>query len=312
MPLEQVVNQAEPAQPERPTEPAQPAEPQIVEKPFGIDPNMSYDRNEFVGQYGKLDDLEDYYKRISKEQGDVDARIDLANLVSKYTNDQRKIMSIVSNSDLALLEANSLLSEGHVKMAKYVENNRTKFLDELSSKQLFELVHRISHFKTGNPEYDKASQLMDLYGGIKGAENDEGKLVSIIAPEAEKLFKKIPKKDKQFAEEHKEEIMKLLIAGYTRKVLREHSKLFIDANGDYRHDAIADYFEENCRVAEDILDDPDYSKGEKEDVWDKNLKSIYLELAKALYPSEKKAKKWDDDEDKEIRKAYVKSKGMGI
>ena len=289
---------------------------EIKGRPFGIDPSMKYDGNskevqeKFVKYAGNLFDVEKYYGKLKENSGDIGTLNDLAQLALKYmAGDKETNTAIMRDPNKALQQADVLLSTGYVNMAKFVENNRNKILDKLSAEQLYSLVNRVPLYGTGNEGHDRVILLRDKLMKINQTAQEKGDIKSAINREIEELIEKMPEEQKAFFQENSEIYLQSLTRAILGKINKAYASLFKTADGkNLDKPALKKYLEDNYRVIEDVMSEKDRPDNERLEIWDKNLKPQYVEIAKELYPIDKNEVKMDKDKDKEERKKKDKKR----
>jgi len=285
---------------------------------FGIKPETKYDpnsdsiREEFVKRASDLFDIEDYYKRLDKNQNDLGALDDIINIATKYMpGDRDENVRILKNPHNALRQAQVLTDSGYLSMAKFVENNRDEILKSLNEKQLFSLINNTPLYPTGNQEHDRVSYIINKLNQMRkaGQEQGEAGIGSVIQEELKELIEYVPEEQKLFIQECPE-MINSLTRGLIGKVQKAHSALFKKEDKSLDKEAMIKHLEDNYKVVEDVMDNGNMSDNEKLSLWDKNLKMQYVEIARELFGPEKKKYKKDKDEDKENRKDKAKRLGL--
>ena len=202
-------------------------------------------------------------------------------------------------------------------MAKFVENNRDELLEKLSEKQLLSLIGRVPLYPTGNREHDRVSYLINKLREMQRAGQEKGDISDVVQEELKELIEQMPEEQRSFMQ-YCPEMMGSLTKSIAQKLGGAYEGLFRKEDKSLDKRAMVKYLIDNYKVAEDFLDDTNkpanekLSEGEKASIWDKNLKTQYLEIARELLGSEKKKYKRDKDEDKENRKDKAKSLGLAV
>ena len=279
-------------------------------RPFGIAPNVAYDRDEFLRRAGDLFDVEKYAKAIQENPKNVSALDDLARLSAGYMpgDAQTNINDVRTDPSYALDQARTLLDEGYDKLARHVERNRASFLEKLSTEQLYSIFQRIPLYKTGNAEYDRIADLRNKYIALAKATQEGQDPTSIVAQEVNELLENAPEEQRPFIMKNREKMVKSLTNAVLQAIPQAYSRVFRDNEGNLRRDELIRYLEDNYRVAERFIDA--VPAEERADYWNDNLKPQYVELARELYGSEKKAKKLEDNPEKEARKVAAGALGL--
>lgn len=282
----------------------------LAGKPFGIDPGMGYDRKEFVTRAGDLFDVEEYYQRLSKNSGDVDALIDLANLANKFMagDKERNRAMLQENPNLALEQANVLYTSGSNKMARFVGNKKEAVLDKLSAEHLYSLFSRIPLYKTEDKQHDRIRKLRDKVGEIQETAKKGGDVGSVVQEEVSEIIKKAPEEQKIFIIRNQHLAIPHLTNGVIASIQKAFGYLFRTTDEKLDKEGLKKYLARNYKAAEDFINGA--PEQEREDYWSDNLKPQYVELARELYKSEKQEQKKEDNPEKEARKEKAREIGL--
>jgi len=279
-------------------------------KPFGIEVNMPYSRDAFVKNSADLFDLEKAYGKLRKDSNDKDALEDLVKVTSKYLVGGRSNASeiLMQNPGQALDFANAALSKGYANMANFVSNQREELLNKLSEKQLYSLFFSMPSYKSGDKKRDRITDLREKVKQMQRA-NEEGKDIgSVVENEVQELVESLPEEQKIFVSRNQQIVIPYLTKYVARSIQKAFSSLFKNKELKLDKKELVNYITENYKIAEDFIDTvPD---DEKSDYWNDNLKPQYIEIARELYKSEKKAKKLKDNPEKEARKARAGEIGL--
>jgi len=279
---------------------------------FNLPSNVQYSRKPFVDAAGDIFDLEDYYSNLASGKGSVsnirDLREILRNNAPQEMLSQDNLEKLETNQAFALDWAESFLSDGYISLARYVSHNRDKLLEKLSDEDLVGLVSRVPLYKTGNAKYDRIRELRAKVFAIRQAQDQGKDPTEVVAKDVDKLIESYTPNLRAFIDRNKTAMLPAIIDSQIKKVLKDYSNAFKNAEGKIDRKMMLECLKTNYKVAEDFIKDlPDK---EKVGYWDKNLKNHYVEIARALFPSEKAKYKVDKDKDKEERKA--KAKGLGL
>ncbi|MFA5258862.1 MAG: hypothetical protein WC979_06030 [Candidatus Pacearchaeota archaeon] len=285
----------------------------LTGKPFNIDPRGSYDRKTFVKSAGSLFDLNDDYRKLSENINNMDALKDVIKDVIPYAvgDPGENVALYTENPHLALSQAEALLGSAEFSMAQFVENNRGSLLEKLDAKQLYSLFAQTPSYETGKPEYDKIRDLKDKMQQLGQAQQDGKDVGSVVQKELNDLLKKVTPEQRAYIQNNPHLVIPSLQKAIISKIEGAFGKIFKDEKGAYDKKAIIDYLTANYQAVEDQMSTA-YTDDDRNDLWDKNLKPLYLALAKTLQGSEKKAQKMEDNPEKENWKSEVKGKGMRI
>lgn len=287
---------------------------EIKGKPFGINSADKYDRKEFVKSASDLFDIEEYYSALRENSSNMDALNDLIGVAVDYMAGDKKANAALlqENPHAAIEEAEVLYSYGSIAMAKYIENNRREVLDKLDAKQLNSVFQRVPLQKTGDKEYDRIRDLREKIMQMQKASEEKGDIGDIIRNELNELIEQIPEEQKIFLSRTKDLSLPILQRAIIDRIQKAYALAFRDKEGNLDKEKLRKCLVANYKVTEDYMKNeiPSGDEKEKFKIWDKNLKSHYLELARELYKPEKKTQKEKDDPDKEKRKSYAASLGI--
>jgi hypothetical protein len=287
-----------------------------------ISPNERYDRETFVKAQKALKNFEEYMQVLSKDPFDVNAREDLSYLLFK---DIAKHVGMKPEEIRKI--GNSAFSNGIENMAKYVENNYNNFMDKLDSGGLTNLVMGLPLYKTSNKEYgheriaeDKEhNELVYLINEIKLMNSDDkevqGKVVGNIlsniikskeVPDwAKSLIQYFAKTDAHFVNE-----MVVKYKTERAKAFSEH----ITKDGKPDKDKLKSLIDKSLKIAYAEFNELNEKEHEEErkDIWEKVIRPYYIEMARALYKSEKKELEKDIEEKRKEneREEYRNELGM--
>lgn len=315
---------------------------------FCINPERGYkkenedDRKEFVRRADNLFDIEEYLQRLSKNVGDMDAIKDLAGIAKHFmvgTPEENESL-LYEHPYLALEQAESLLSYGTVAMAKYVENNRKEFLDELEglgAEHLYKLFLRTSIYKRYYPsessessgsytryeiddkEYERVRGLKEKIEQMQRASQEGRDIESVVQEELGELIEETKKTCPEqyiFIMRNQHLVVPSLGKSLVRAINEEFGSLFKDKDGKLDGKKIRDYLEDNYKVVEDFIECevPREKEEERLKYWDDNLKMQYLEIARELFKPKKKEERLENKnpevKEKEERKQKAKKLGF--
>jgi len=291
----------------------QEAHENIRGKPFGINPDSDYNREEFIKRAGDLFDVYDYYSKLRENINDVDALNDLIAIAVQYIpgNPKLNTVNLQENPHLVLEQGDALSSAGSTAMSKFVENNRSKILGKLSAKQLYNLFLRAPSYQTNDKEHDRKVALRNKVLAMQEASKKGEDLGSVVEKETQELIEGAPKEQQMYILKNAHLVIPVLRQAILEEIQKSFSKLFKDEEGNLNKAELLNYLERNYKVAEDFIENiPSDNQKERDDYWDKNLKPQYLELARELYSSEKKEYKQEKNPDKENRKTAAKELGL--
>jgi len=168
-------------------------------------------------------------------------------------------------------------------------------------------------YKTGRKEYDEVIEVIN-----------EKKQMDEVAENPEKmtnfLFKKSQKFDEVVLAEFRREMyneryLKVRFGLYQREAEIKYMKALYDEKGKLKKDIAKSVFEEGLKVAERKMDE-ETDEGDKNDIWENDIRPHYLTLDSIKYSIEKKALEKDNEEKKgDLSKQRAKERqeiGMSI
>lgn len=284
-------------------------------KPFGIDPSHSYDRQEFVAVMEARKDVAEAYKKYAESHGsDVSALRDLTDYSAEYHPGEaeagarsQELWTVWSRNPMVATDyvENGLLKPGEERLARYVENNRQRMLDELDEGKLHQLWESIHLYKTGDKELDRAVALRDKIMKIQKAMQGEGRIDDVIQAEIDALIKNVPEEQKAYFFRNGDLVFGGIRKAIVRRIEKEFSGLFKDREGKLDKKALVNAIERNYDAAKNFMEDriPEEDKKSRYDFWSDNLKPQNLAIAEVLYAPAKKEQREKDDAEKEKWKA---------
>lgn len=270
-------------------------------KDFGINPKLSYshavDSGEFTGNADDLFDVEEYLQKLANKQPvNID---DLIKVAVKYHRGPAKewdrfleLREEFNQENAASDAANNLLDEGYVQMAKFVDKNRDAVLDKLDAKSLASLVMdpRQPLYDTGDKEYNRFLGLRQRMAEMQEAAK-EGDPAAAIAKEITHYMQYVPKGQEEYYAKKQHLVVPKLIRLIQKSIKDAYEGYFKGADGNFDKAKLKAFMEANYKAMEDKIDEMDGDiadrRSEKFNVWDKNLKMPYIELARRAYAIEK-------------------------
>lgn len=285
---------------------------ELAGKPFGINPYMAYNRDNFVETTGKLFDVEKAYQRLNRNPHDIGALNDLIGIAAGHMTGKPEdnIALLSQNPHVAIDQGDVLLSKGYTNLAKFVENHRNQFLSELSAEQLYALFEdeRFPYYKTNDREHERASKLREKILQMKAAQKQGISLDAVVQQEVKELIEAAPEEQRIFIARNQHLVIPYLTRAIIEELQGAYAGLFRDKEGNLDRNALINYLIANYNVAEDFIAGvPDK---EQADYWNDNLKPQYVEIARQLYSSEKAAKERDENPEKEARKDRARELGL--
>lgn len=280
-------------------------------KPFGIDPTHSYDRKEFVSVMEARKDIKEAYEKLDKSKFmDTGALMDLAAYSSAYHPGEadpnarfQELWTAWSRNPVVAMDyaKNALLDPGEDRLAKYVENNRPKMLDELDEGKLHQLWTSIPLYQTGDKELDRAAETRNKVMQIQKAMQGEGNIDEVIQAEIDALIKKVPEEQRNYIFRNGDLVFGGIRKAIVRRIQTEFSGLFKDKDGKLDKKALIKAIEKNYDAVKDFMEDriPEEDKKSRYDFWSDNIKPVDIALAETLHSPAKKEQKWEDDSEKE-------------
>jgi len=282
----------------------------IVRPEFAIDPVIVYNRDTFVKHAGSLFDLTEAYGELKKNSGNFDALYDLIDVLRDYVpGDLGANLQVWENTPSeAIKQANTLEKQGSKAMGKFVERKRGNLLNKLSAEQLHSLFQTIPIYKGDNPAYERIRTIREKIYDIQEKAQNGGDPSAVVAEDVHNLIQHSSADKQEFIMRNHKAMMSSLTNAVIKAITKEYQGLFKTANGNLIKNQIKGFLEDNYQIADDFVDSVPNS--EKDKYWNDNLKPQYLEIAKMLYGSEKKAQKYAANPAKETRKAQAKAIGL--
>jgi len=283
----------------------------LTGKPFNIDPRGSYDRDEFVKKSKNLFKLEQYYSKLKENANDIGALQDLIKYTAPFTpgDTNENMILFQENPHLALEQAENLFSSGTVAMGQFVEDKRRSLLEKLNGKQLYEIFKKVPLYDTGNREYDKIRDLRDKVMQLEQAEEKKIDPMAVLGNELQELYAQISPEQRRFISENQHLILPSLLKAIGDKIQKANKKSFKNEDGSFNEPLLRDYLVANYKAVEDQMASAPASV-DKGSFWNDNLKPHYIEIARALYKSEKSKQEEEEDSEKKVWQKKSEDKGM--
>ena len=281
----------------------------LMGKSFGIDPNESYERKQFVEEMGRFFDFSGYYNKLKESKGtDLDSLQDLAAIASGYMvgKKEKNFDRLTNDPTMALKQGKCLVSAGEEKTAKFVENHRDSLLDKLSAEQLYVLFTSVPLYETGDKEHNRIRDVREKIRNMEQIADKRGDIGSVVQEEVKELIEKAPPEQKVFISMHRDAVRDIT-EDVVEGTHKEYQSLFRDKEGKLDKSALIKYLTENYEAA--IREMNALPEKERAGFWSDNLKLPYLMLAQQLYFSENKEQKKEDDPEKEARNEKLAGKG---
>lgn len=258
---------------------------QVGAEPFRwdtVNPESDYNRDGFLPSYSAFMDLNKWADSIKKNPHDLSAREKLGKLL---TGDKSFHRGLTPEDMLSASKGVSSYATDNT--AKYVEHNLNKFLHLISDEGWQGVVLSAPLYLTGKDKYDEVVKVIWQYKdlGKIAKENDAGKMNKYVAGMA-----KNPRVPKWAAKMVKDlgdsEVFVRKIFG---RQLGAHQQLVGHALSDEKGKPdvakMRDLVTESINKAKEAYSDEE-QEGDKGDIWDNDIKPIYLELAKHAYIAE--------------------------
>ncbi len=265
------------------------------------DPSRPYRREEFVFWAGQLEDLVKYKGAISKDSEHLKARKDLCKVIFGDSSVHLQ-MSGAQVRDLA----KKVVDAGEEGMAKYVAENLNLFYHKISDEGFMQLALTLPFYMNGEREHDGKVSLIGQFRQVQeiAQQKDQRKMAEFViryAQDRDKMKKEIESKPEAAIEKFNQT---------AQRVMQRVGEVFVP-NGKVNRYEIKKLINENLRLAEEELDDEKFDD-KRRDIWNDDIKPIYLGLAQALYASEKPEYEKNIYEVKEMRGREEKRAKLGM
>ncbi len=197
--------------------------------------------------------------------------------------------------------------------AEYAKEKYSKITEGFEDKQWLELVSSLPLYKNGDKSHDEIVDAINEKRQVDEASSDPEKIIQFLSNKSKK-FDDILRLEFQ-REVYNERYLKTLFGIYQRETSAKIGKMLYDENGDLKKGLAKKIFENSLHSAElEMVKETD--KGDKNDIWESDIRPYYLALANLKYKVEKKKIEEDKEEDKEDfakeRAKTRKEKGMSI
>ena len=274
-----------------------------------MDYEQSHDRDIFVPAFKKVLDLESRVNRINKNQGDVSAISDLGGMLRGDPSYYHKKQSPAT---AVLVGANEAYPDAIDAIAKYTKKNLDDFFDLFGENDFLNLAYSIPLYKKDNDEaHNKFVDLMSEVRALREISKDPSKMEQYVREKIKEcpewlqrelnLTGDIQGLFKEFGDIVNAKLQKEM---YLEVIDKDGSrKLRVDKN------RIKKIVEDSLDNAWDKYNDETY-ESTKKDIWEADLRSTYVTIARMAYPKEKKVRDLDKDKDAVEREDERKVIGM--
>jgi len=237
-----------------------------------INPQSSFDREEFVESYKNFSKLRGYLKTLVKDSEEPTAIYKTAKLLHgdpQYYEKEK--IQIRPNLEEAVLVSNE-------NMARYVRENLSSFLDILEDEDLMSLILSLPLYRT---EMDYCNEVIDAVNNFRCLQTiakEPEKIAQYVAQELERK----PELKEEFAKaENKQEYISKVFNSCLSEVGENLNKKLMVKTGETKRtnrSLLEEVFRESLNIAEEKYEEEENS-GDKNDVWEDVVRPYYEAVA---------------------------------
>lgn len=269
-----------------------------------INPTEPYNKEDLIGHYEDLMDIQDYVQTLQKDPENTDAREDAGGLLRKNPN----YYFTANRSPRSDLE--KALSEGYDDFMGYAERHSSELYRELEPEDYVELVRRVPLYKTGNKEHDGFVEMMNEFRKIAEASQDPQKMAEYVGKKA----KNFPTWAQISFMRYGENDLKLIFQSYANASNARLEAIMFDKKGNLRSGFLEEVFKKSLEEAESDFAEETIEK-ERKDIRERNIRPYYMALVEQVYKIDKAKEKEDPDypekkKDRDERRKDRRAKGM--
>lgn len=276
----------------------------LLYKPRETLDGKSFDKDIFVPEMSKLNDLKEYRERIAKDRTDISAIADAGGRLFGKPN----LFTNMDNPDLkATAYLNESIGEGTDVIAKYVKENSDDFFDKLGDNNLINLIYSVPVYETSDEDHNKFVRLLNKVKGIDEASKDPSARIKYVQDRISKAPDWFQTAYYYFSDREDNNLGIF-------KLFAEHAQLqlqkeFFGEDGKINTNKLEKRVKDSLDKAWDEYN-KEPNEGSKKDIWERDIRPIYLALAELAYPGTEEDYKYDKDPDREDRKADRREVGM--
>lgn len=273
-----------------------------------IESNREFNRDEFVSSFDDYKNLQAYVKALREDSNDPYVTRGLAELLTK---NQEYFEQFDDPSVKARVYGNSANEESKESMAEYVQGNLDDFFKLYDDTDMLALVSSVPLYKLNEDKSSKEhNEFVDLFNEIRSLEE--------ISKDPRKIRVYVDDKIEDTPEWFKE--VYGFFSGrqdHMQALFQEFSK---DTQIDFLRASRTEDGSINMKKLEGILRNgtdealkeyrSETNEGDKKDIWNTNIRPIYLTVAELIYGKEKAKIEEHKNPERVERKERRREKGM--
>jgi len=248
-----------------------------------INPGANYDRKKFVSAQKQLNDLEKYTHKILENPNDIDARQDLSALL--YGD---PAFHVGQSPEFMQTSAKQSYTSGIDNMAAFAKRHRDELFSVVDGKGMFGLAMSVQLYKTGHKDHD---YIIDIVNKVRtmnmAAQKQEIEQMREVVLEGA---------DSRDMPDWAKTVLiyfsgsdQFVASAFRRRrddTVRLMNSLLLNGKVPDRK-RIRRLIEDSMDKAEDEFQ-KETDEEARSDIWQHNIRPLYVTLAKAAYSPEKK------------------------
>ena len=282
-----------------------------------VDPDARFDRDadrdQLVRMLDGMSDLEQYVQALKEDSDNPETRKDLGGLVYGNEGFYREMPADVIRDDAKQKHSGLVdLLGGWVEPVQkdgktdleirrgYVENNFAEFLNALTDEELEQVLTSLPLYTTKDNDINRVIEAVREMQKLSQIKDEKGVRDYVM----QKM---------QASAEITQRFFSNYVLGssiYVQKLFQSYAGVAsarlgkeIKNNGSFNRARVRKTIEESLEVAEDEFNREKHL-GDKSDIFEGAIRPYYITTAKASHQRMRKDMKWDQDEDRQKRKAY--------
>lgn len=253
-----------------------------------INTEEGYDRGDFVREADKFFKLEGYLERLIKDPRDPDALNDLGLLLHTDSGFYHEHDPIVSRT-----ESKMAYSHGIESMSQYVKRNLGDFLGLCDDSDIVKYVTSVPIYKIGNGEHDDFVDSLNEIRLIQeiAKSGDPGKAGEYV----QRKLENVPQWLKEaFGALHgNSSYVQALFQEFARDDQAKFTRMIQDEDGKVKRGFLEMVLKDSLGKAWKEHDKA--HEKDEEDVYEIDIRPLYIRLARLVYTKEKAAEREDED-----------------
>jgi len=195
--------------------------------------------------------------------------------------------------------------------ARYAKEKYSNFIDGFDDNHWMNLISSLPLYKTGNKEHDEIVECLNQTKQMDEIGGDPEKMTNFLSKKAKNFD---PIVQAEFRREmYNERYSRTLFGLYQRETQIKYMKSFFDEKGELKKGLAKSIFENSLRAAEREME-KETDEGNKNDIWESDIRQYYLNLDSIKYKSEKNKLEEEKEKNKDNapKEREKKRKEMGM